>query len=102
MADASRGYDLVMAVPSGDPLPNEQQRRQLCDLLAEALTDLRHADAPRGNALAHALHNLPRTMYGWGTWSVYGQRAMLVHFQQTHPGGPDYVALFDAIFPRAN
>jgi hypothetical protein len=80
-------------------LPTEAQRRRLCDLLADALVDIRSSDAKRANDLAYALHNLPRTMWGWGTWSVAGQRGMLAHFQRLHPdGGPDYVAMFDAIF----
>jgi len=83
-----------------DPLPDGEQRRKLCELIADALVDIRAADAERGRALAHALHNLPRTMYGWGTWSIEGQRGMLAHFQSRHPGGPDYVAVYDAIFPE--
>jgi hypothetical protein len=83
-----------------DPLPNEEQRRLLCELLADALTDIRSADPDpdRGRALAYALHNLPRTMYGWGTWSIEGQRGILAYFQAQHPGGPDYAAMFTAIF----
>ena len=90
-----------MADPTRDSLPTDDQRRLLCDLIAVALVDLRAEETQRGRDLAYALHNLPKTMWGWGTWSVDGQRASLAHFQSRHPGGPDYVAMFDAIFaPR--
>jgi hypothetical protein len=52
--------------------------------------------------LAYAFHNLPLEMYGWGTWSVAVTRGRLVHYQDEYPTcGPDYVAMFDAIFPDA-
>jgi hypothetical protein len=82
-----------------DPLSSEEQRRRLCEILHTALIDIRAGDHARGRALANALHNLPKTMYGWGTWSVGGQRGRLSHFEADHPGGPKYVAMFDAIFP---
>jgi hypothetical protein len=87
-----------MADATRDPLPSDEQRRLLCDLLADALVDIRTADEERAHALAYALHNLPRIMWGWGTWSVPGQRAMLAYFQAKHPDGADYVTQFDAIF----
>lgn len=89
-----------MPPPTPDPLPNEQQRRLLCDLIAEALVDIRaETDAERSRDLAYALHNLPRTMWGWGTWSVERQRGALAYFQSRHPdSGSSYVAMFDAIF----
>jgi hypothetical protein len=81
-----------------DPLPNDQERRLICELIADAFIDIRSADGERARALAYALHNLPRTMYGWGTWSIEEQAARLKHFQSKYPGGLDYVARFEGIF----
>jgi hypothetical protein len=89
-----------MACAPRDPLPTEEQRRLLCELIADALIEIRAGDTERGVALADALHNLPRTMYGWGTWSIEGQSARLAHFQRRHPGGQDYMTLFNAVFLR--
>jgi hypothetical protein len=88
----------MMTGTTRDPLPDDVQRRRLCELLADALVDIRTAEAGRANALAYALHILPRTMWGWGTWSIKDQRGRLAYYQAKHPGGPDYVAMFDAIF----
>ncbi len=93
-------YHYCMFHKPSDPLPDEEQRRLLCALIADAFVDIRAADSDRGRALAHALHNLPRTIYGWGVWSIEGQRAMLAHFESRHPGGPNYLAMFDDIFRR--
>ena len=98
VAAVESAHDPSHRRPAADPLPTDAQRRMLCDLIADALTDIRAADGERARALAYAIHNLPRTMYGWGTWSVAGQRAMLAHFQDQHPGGVDYVARFEEIF----
>jgi hypothetical protein len=86
---------MVNSVP--DPLPSDEQRKLLCELIADALVDIRGADGERGRALAYALHNLPRTMYGWGRWSIAGQKAMFAFFQSKHPGGVDYAKKFEDI-----
>ncbi|MGL6073218.1 MAG: hypothetical protein ACRC8S_03545 [Fimbriiglobus sp.] len=84
----------------GDPLPNDDQRRQLCELLHAAFVELRTVsnDSEQVHELSYAFHNLPLTMYGWGTWSWGGLRAVLVRYRERFPrGGPDYAAMLDAI-----
>ena len=87
-----------------DPLPNEQQRKALGELLHHALIFMRYASEKECNALAYALHNFPLEIYGWGTWDVRVARGQLRRFQaENYPQpnyGPDFVAMFDEIFPR--
>jgi hypothetical protein len=88
----------------GDPLPDEDQRRRLCELIHAAFVELRgiHHESEQVHELAYAFHNLPLTMYGWGTWSWDGLRAMLARYRARFPaGGPDYVAMLEAIHPEA-
>jgi hypothetical protein len=86
-----------------DPLPNDEQCRALGELLHVGFNFMRTATEAEANALAYALHNIPVEMYGWGTWDVKISRGRLRKFQAEHyktPGyGPDFVALFDSIFP---
>jgi hypothetical protein len=94
----------VDSVGQGDPLPDEDQRRQLCELLYAAFVELRCVShrPEQVHELAYALHNLPLTMYGRGTWSVCGLRAVLARYRERFPqGGPDYAAMLDAIYPDA-
>jgi hypothetical protein len=83
-----------------EPLPTPEQRQALCGLMYEAFVELRYLPEEQAHDLAYAFHNLPKTMYGWGQWSVEGARAALVHYQTKHQSnlGFDYVAAFDAIF----
>lgn len=83
-------------------LPTSEERQALCDLMHEAFMELRHLPEVQAHDLAYAFHNLPKTMYGWGHWSVEGTRQMLVHYQIKHQAnlGFNYVAAFDAIFKR--
>jgi hypothetical protein len=90
-----------------DPLPTEPQRKALCEMLAAALIEIRIAagggggvDALQASDLADAFHNLPREMYGWGSWSVADFRGRLAYYQEKYPGGPDYVKMLDTIFIR--
>ena len=81
-------------------LPSAEQRQALCDLMYHAFVELRYLPEEQAHDLAYAFHNLPKTMYGWGHWSVEGARAALSRYQTKHQGnlGFDYVASFDAIF----
>lgn len=85
-------------------LPTAEQRQALCDLMHEAFIELRYLPEEQAHDLAHAFHNLPKTMYGRGHWSVEGARGPLTHYQAKHRGnlGFDYVAAFDAIFKDPN
>lgn len=84
-----------------DPLPNEKQREQLGDLMYNAFVELRHLTGEQAHDLAYAFHNLPKEIYGWGSWSVAGTRARFQYYQRKHSQnlGVDYVALFDKIYP---
>ena len=89
---------------SRDPLPTEEQRRQLGELMQEAFVELRQISGEQAHDLANAFHNLPVEIHGWGTWSVAGTRARFRYYQGKHKAnlGVDYVALFDAIFPESS
>lgn len=86
-----------------DPLPTEEERRRLCELMAHAFVELRYLTGQQAHDLAYAFHNLPLEIWGWGTWSVAGTRTRLAHYQSKHPRsmGEDYLARFDAIYPQA-
>jgi hypothetical protein len=93
---------------NADPLPTEEQRKALCELLADVLVEIRgvagdggpDGDCVQAWTLAYAVHNLPLEMYGWGCWSISDTRARLRGYQNKYPGGPDHVAKFDAIFTK--
>lgn len=63
------------------PLPNETQRARLDHLLADVLVRIRHLAREQGaeeiEALADALHNVPREMHGWGRWAPDLTRGMI-------------------------
>ena len=85
-----------------DPLPDDNQRRWLCELMHAAFIELRsvYHRPEQVHALAYAFHNLPLTMYGWGAWSWSGLRAVLARYREQFPeGGPDYAAMIDALYP---
>lgn len=83
-----------------DPLPTEEQRRRLCELMHFAFIELRHLTGEQANDLAYVFHNLPMEMYGWGTWSVATVRGRLLHYQKKHAQNSkvDFAGLFDKIF----
>jgi hypothetical protein len=86
-----------------DPLPNEKQIRALGELLHAGFIFMLCANEAEGQALAYALHNVPVEIYGWGVWSISQTRGRLKRFQAGHyprpDYGPDFVAMFDAVFP---
>ena len=84
-----------------DQLPTETQRKELCELMHHAFVELRYLTGAQAHDLAYAFHNLPMEIYGWGTWSIAGTRARLLHYQIKHSQNPgvDYVALFDEFYP---
>ena len=83
-------------------LPTEDQRKGLCDLIYQAFVELRFLPEGQARDLAYAFHNIPKEMYGWGTWTADGARARLAHYQMKHRAnlGFDYVGAFDAIFVK--
>ncbi|MES2047811.1 MAG: hypothetical protein V4447_05385 [Pseudomonadota bacterium] len=82
------------------PLPNEKQRELICDLIATAFIELRYVDGEQAHDLAYAFHNLPKEIYGWGSWSIDGARGRLQYYQTKHQAnlGFNYVDAFKAIF----
>src|SRR5258708_15980007 len=79
-----------------------EHRQRLCDLMHEGFVELRYLPEQQAHDLAYAFHNLPKTMYGWGHWSVEEARGALMRYQTKHQAnlGFDYIAAFDAIFRR--
>jgi hypothetical protein len=82
-------------------LPTDEQREKICDLMASAFIELRYLEGKQAHDLAYAFHNLPKEIYGWGTWSVEVMRSRLAYYQAQHKAnlGFNYVDAFDAIFP---
>lgn len=89
-----------------DPLPTEEQRKGLNDLVADALVEIRML-ASEGRSrqildLAEAFHEVPKEMYGWGAFSWQVTRGRLVHYQaryhhEEYLGRTNYLWKFDAI-----
>ena len=88
---------------ASEPLPNEKQRRQICELMHWAFVELRRLDGDQAHDLADAFHNLPQERYGKGKWSVSRTRAFLQRYHDKHQGHGtyNYVAAFDKIFPTS-
>ena len=83
-----------------DPLPNDKQRRQLCELIHAAFIELRGIsdNSHQVFELADVFHNLPVEMYGWGTWRWKDLRSRLARYRSHFPlGGPDYAEMLDGI-----
>lgn len=84
-----------------DIIPNEQQRREICELLHYALIDIR-AYAYEGKyleaaELADIFHNIPNEMYGTGLWDL-ASLVQRVETYQDKNGGRDYVSHLKKIF----
>lgn len=89
-----------------DPLPNEKQRELLCDMMRAAFIELRVLGtaglAEQSHDLAYAFHNIPKEMYGWGSFSWDAFRRMLARYQRKWrgiepPTGPDYLEMLDRV-----
>jgi hypothetical protein len=84
-----------------DPLPTEQQRERLCDMIACAFGEVRMLGwagrSRQAAALADAFHNLPRDMYRCGLWRWEEFREDLLRYQAKYKASRDYVALLDEI-----
>ncbi|QSI76649.1 hypothetical protein [Niveibacterium microcysteis] len=66
------------------PLPSEQQRKGLCELMHNAFVELRYLEGEQAHDLAYAFHNLPLEMYGWGQWSSEEFIGRLRCYQSKH------------------
>ena len=89
-----------------DPLPTPKQREMLCDMIYHAFVELRllgwDGHSERAADLADAFHNIPKEMYGWGSFSWSRFRGMLERYQSKWRGKStvvlkDYVAMLDEI-----
>jgi hypothetical protein len=84
-----------------DPLPTEQQRERLCDMIACAFGEVRMLGwagrSKQAAALADAFHNLPRDMNRCGLWQWEELREVLQQYQQKYKASRDYVAMLDEI-----
>ena len=87
---------------TNDALPTDVQRKALCELMHHAFVQLRYLDGEEAHDLAYAFHNLPVEIYGWGTWSVEVTRGRLRYYHSKHvkTNGPNYVELFNKIYPE--
>ncbi|WP_127559263.1 hypothetical protein [Saccharospirillum alexandrii] len=83
-------------------LPNENQRKALCELMHHAFVELRYLDGEQAHDLAYAFHNLPVEIYGWGSWNPKDTRGRLKYYQSKHAKnlGTNYVKLFNKICPE--
>jgi hypothetical protein len=93
-------------------LPTERQKEKLCEMLADAIDEMRALTSPRYfwdrsrkleqvGELANAFHNLPREIYGWGTWDWDLFRERLCRYQCKYLGEDEaetgFVVMLDQI-----
>lgn len=84
-------------------LPSAEQREQLSKLLAQAFIEIRllcwGGHAQQAADLADVFHNLPREMYGWGSFNWDRLRAQIVDYERKYEGrlGYDYASQLDRI-----
>ena len=92
-----------------DPLPNDEQRQALCDMIHAAFVEIRSlgwdGKAEQAGDLADAFHTTPKEMYGWGCWQLRLFRGMVQDYQDKYHaedyfGKCDYVAMIDRIFGK--
>lgn len=85
-----------------DELPTEEQRADLCEIIACAFIELRllgwAGKAAQAADLAEAFHNLPREMYGYGRFNWQVTRGMLQWYEAKWPDQHHrYTAMLDKI-----
>lgn len=84
-------------------LPDEEQRRRLCELMHHAFVALRalcdENKSKQAGKLADIFHNLPTEMYGVGLWDPAQLRRALQSYRQEYGAGyPSFVDKLDDIF----
>jgi hypothetical protein len=91
---------------NNDPLPTPKQRELLCDMISAAFVEIRllcwDGQAEQAGDLADAFHNIPKEMYGWGSFRWKAFRGGLARYQRNWRSEPpmdglDYLAMLDAI-----
>ncbi len=82
-------------------LPNDAQRRALCDLFHYAFVDIRESlrdgKIQDAEALADVFHNIPHEMYGYGLWNLASVVNSLREYRAMH-GGRRYLDYLRKIF----
>ena len=82
-------------------LPNESQRRGLCQLLHHVLVDIRQygyeGKCLEASELADIFHNIPNEMYGDGLWDLPALMQRIGIHQRKH-GGRNYSSHLESIF----
>jgi hypothetical protein len=79
----------------------EDQKRGLADMLGAVFIEMRciYHQSDQVHELAYTFHNLPKEMFGWGTWDAHAFRSRLEYYGERFPeGGPNYAAMLDKIF----
>ncbi len=80
-----------MTTTTPDPLPTEDQREALSELISLALVRIRHhcreGNVEQAEELADAFHNIPREMYGWGRFQWRAFRGMLELYESKYCDG---------------
>lgn len=71
-----------------DKLPTEKQKEMLCEMIAHAFIEIRilgwQNRSLQAADLADAFHNIPKEMYGWGSFSWHIFEGMLRSYQQKY------------------
>jgi len=87
-----------------DPLPTAKQREMLCDMIHCAFVEMRmlgwDGQSEQVADLADAFHNIPKEMYGWGSFNWKYFRRVLERYRSKWEGktkGRNYVAMLDEI-----
>ncbi len=84
-------------------VPNEAQRKKLCDMLHHALVDIRalagSGHGEQASDLADAFHNLPQEIWCDYFSISYFRTAFLIPYYRKwpHPRPHDYIALLDEV-----
>jgi hypothetical protein len=69
-------------------LPNEETRRQLCAIVADAILSIRSLARSAGHEqiedLADLFHNLPTEIYGHGKWDPDLMRGMIAEYEEKY------------------
>jgi hypothetical protein len=84
-------------------IPNEPQRKKLCDMLHFALSDIRQlgytGNAAQAADLADAFHNLPQEIWAdYFSISFFREAFLVPYYRKWPTRGPyDYLALLDEV-----
>jgi hypothetical protein len=95
--------DLVSVMHPDSGLPNDEQRKKLCDMLHHALVDIRMLAASghgeQASDLADAFHNLPQEIWcDYFSISFFRDAFLVPYYRKWPVRQPrDYIALLDEV-----